>query len=276
MKLVGPLKFHGGKRYLAERFVEIFKRAPHCHYVEACAGGLSVLLAKDPHGVSEVVNDADGRVSQFWSVLQDQAEFAKFQRLAQATPFSQVEWEQAAYGMECHGQLAPHEAAWCFFVYCRQSLAGRMGGFAPLSRLRTRRGMNEQAAAWINAVWGLEEVHKRLMRVAVLKQDVVKVLHSQDGESTLFYIDPPYLIEDGGERTTPDVYEHEMGLKKHKKLLGTLANLKGYWALSGYHSTLYDNFFKRVRHTLHEFDIANHASGEGGKRRMTECLWTNF
>jgi len=44
-------------------------------------------------------------------------------------------------------------------VNCRQSLAGRMDAFAPLSRRRTRRGMNEQCSAWWNAVEGLPAVH---------------------------------------------------------------------------------------------------------------------
>ena len=43
-------------------------------------------------------------------------------------------------------------------VNCRQSLTGRMDTFAPLSRRRTRRGMNEQCSAWWNAVEGLPAV----------------------------------------------------------------------------------------------------------------------
>ena len=39
----GPLKTHGGKRYLAERLVALMP--PHTHYVEPFAGGLSVLFA---------------------------------------------------------------------------------------------------------------------------------------------------------------------------------------------------------------------------------------
>jgi hypothetical protein len=49
----------------------------------------------------------------------------------------------------------PVPSAVNFFVRCRQSMAGRMRDFATLSRTRVRRGMNEQAAAWLSAVEGL-------------------------------------------------------------------------------------------------------------------------
>ena len=131
---------------------------PHTHYVEAYAGGLSVLLAKDPEGTSEVINDIDGRLTNFWRVLQQEDSFARFQRVIEAMPFSEREWREAVL-VNGHD---PVDNAVGFFVHCRQSLAGRMDCFAPLSRRRIRRGMNEQASAWLNAVQGLPEVHARL------------------------------------------------------------------------------------------------------------------
>ena len=73
-----PLKWHGGKHYLARRIVELMPS--HLHYVEPYAGGLAVLLVKDPTGVSEVVNDLDGRLMGFWRVLQDPEQFERFPR----------------------------------------------------------------------------------------------------------------------------------------------------------------------------------------------------
>src|SRR6185312_9978188 len=76
----GPLKWHGGKHYLAPKIVALFppRRSDanpdgYVHYVEPYAGGLAVLLASDPEGVSEVANDLDGGLTNFWRVLQDEA-----------------------------------------------------------------------------------------------------------------------------------------------------------------------------------------------------------
>ena len=74
-----PLKWHGGKYYLAARIVALMPQ--HKHYVEPYAGGLSVLLAKDPDGVSEVVNDLHGQLTNFWRVLQSEDTFDHFQRV---------------------------------------------------------------------------------------------------------------------------------------------------------------------------------------------------
>lgn len=190
-RVPAPLKWHGGKWYLAPKIVAMMPK--HTHYVEPYAGGLSVLLAKDPTGVSEVVNDIHKELSNFWRVLQDVHLFAGMRRRLQAMPFSEVEWSRTCeYDPE---RTTVQDRAALFFVKCRQSLAGRMDTFAPLSRNRTRRGMNEQASAWLTAVEGLPQVHERLKRVVVLNREAENVISEQDGPNTLFYLDPPYLHE---------------------------------------------------------------------------------
>jgi len=62
-KLTQPLKWHGGKHYLAKAIIELMP--PHVHYVEPYFGGGSVLLEKDPVGVSEVVNDRNRELMNF-------------------------------------------------------------------------------------------------------------------------------------------------------------------------------------------------------------------
>ena len=202
-RIVQPLKWWGGKHYLAKKIIELMP--PHLHYVEPYAGGLAVLLEKDPfdkskywgtrgyeQGVSEVVNDINRELTNFWQVLQDETAFEKFKRLIEATPFSQVEWEKAEIRQHPVEAL-DLAAAVAFFVRCRQSRAGEFKDFATLTRNRTRRMQNEQASAWWNCVEGLAAVHARLMRVVVLNEDALKVIAAQDGERTLFYLDPPYL-----------------------------------------------------------------------------------
>src|SRR3989442_13548499 len=96
-----PLKRHGGKSYLAEWIISLMPpralntNAPAesdngwLHYVEPYFGGGAVLLAQDPEGIFEVVNDIDGELTNFWRVLKDVELFGEFQRIANCTPFSE-------------------------------------------------------------------------------------------------------------------------------------------------------------------------------------------
>lgn len=281
MSVASPLKYHGGKSYLAKRIVEMMP--PHVHYVETHAGGLSVLLEKDPEGVSEVVNDLDRYVANFWQVMQHEHLFEQFARIMNSTPFSSDEWKTSKSLVDMLGWAGVDDnasnntakilRACCFFVTCRQSMAGRSQSFAPLSRTRTRRGMNEQVSAWMSCVEGLPEVHARLRRVVVLNDDAVRVVEQQDGEGTLFYLDPPYVP---GTRSSVGQYRHEMNVQQHHDLLVALVSVEGKFLLSGYRSELYDDYAQTAGWDRVDFDLPNNAASGGEKRRMTECVWRNF
>jgi DNA adenine methylase len=263
------IKWHGGKAYLAPRIIDLMP--PHTHYVEPFAGGLAVLLAKNSDGVSEVVNDLSMELTNFWHVLQNADTFERFRRIVESVPLSEAEWQNAKEKLWRDLDADPVQQAVWFFIQCRQSLAGRMDQFTPLSRTRTRRGMNEQASAWLTAIEGLPAVHERLKRVAILNRPADAVIRSQDGPGTLFYADPPYY---SATRTSPEVYDIEMTDAQHRELLDTLRHCQGKVMLSGYANELYDRVL--AGWARHEFDLPNNAAGGKEKRRMTEVLWCNF
>ncbi|MGD0898577.1 MAG: DNA adenine methylase [Thermoguttaceae bacterium] len=276
-----PLKWWGGKHYLAARIVDLMPC--HLHYVEAFAGGLAVLLEKDPldqskywgepsyeQGTSEVVNDLHRELTNFWRVLQREETFAAFQRLIEATPFSEVEWEDAE--VRQHPIKDPDvEAAVAFFIRCRQSRAGGFKDFATLSRNRTRRLQNEQVSAWRSCIEGLPAVSARLRRVVVLNQPALEVIRQQDGPGTVFYLDPPYLHD---TRVSTGTYQHEMTEQDHRELLAVIKKCQGKVMLSGYPNPLYDGELAGWRRQ--DFEIDNKAAGGKKKRQMIEALWMNF
>jgi DNA adenine methylase len=288
-----PIKIHGGKSYLADWIVSLMP--PRCknpndpdpndpgylHYVEPYFGGGSVLLANDPNGISEVANDIDWNLTLFWLTLQSPSGFLEMQRRLSVTPFSQTEFESAVANLEKEkkgevdfASCRTHcQTAIDFFIVCRQSLSGRKASFAPRSRNRTRKDMNEQVAAWMSAVDGLSEVAERMRRVVVLNRPAIEVIFKEDGPRTLFYLDPPYLHE---TRNATKVYDHEMSTEEHTELLEALSKIRGRFMLSGYRSNLYDTYARDNKWVRHEKSISNHASGAKKKRTMTECVWCNF
>jgi len=261
-----PLKWHGGKHYLAKRIIGLMP--PHLHFVEPYFGGGAVLFAKPCEGVSEVVNDIDGELMNFWECLRNVTAFKVMVRELGALPFSRgvFEWSK-------NKGLTPVDRALHFFCRYRQSRQGLGKDFATLSRNRTRRGMNEQVSSWLSAIEGLPEAHERLKRVVILFGDALDVIRQQDGPKTHFYCDPPYLHE---TRTAKDCYEHEMTVEDHEHLLDTLGTSDGTFQLSGYHSKLYDMVAKHYDWRCVEIDLPNNASSAKVKERKVECVWMNY
>jgi DNA adenine methylase len=274
--LTNPLKWHGGKSYLAQPIIALMP--PHLHYFEPFFGGGAVLLARDPDdqrlwppghkGVSEVVNDINGRLINFWRVLQDPELFDRFMRIVACIPLSRDEWKSAhnhTYGKD------PVADAVALFVDCRQSLAGRMTGFTAITRNRTRRQMNGNVSEYLGAVDGLPLVHDRLRRVLIENQPAVDLIMREDTPNTFIYCDPPYLHE---TRVSKDAYAFEMTERQHWELVDTLRQCKGKVMISGYASELYDSVLRDWNR--YEFDLPNNAAGGKTKRRMSEKIWTNY
>lgn len=267
--MIQPIKIFGGKHYLAHKIIKLMP--PHLTYIEPYAGGLAVLLAKPYEGISEIANDIDGRLMNFWKVLQSEERFTEFKRVVDAVPFSEAEYNYSSDNYP-EGQFVQNAVN--FFVSARQSLAGRMKCFASISKNRVRRGMNEQVSAWLTAVEGLPEVHARLKRVLLLNQGGLEVIRKfADNAHTLQYLDPTYLHE---TRISKNIYQYEMDRQDHEDLLKeiTADSVKCKIMLSGYDSELYDNYLGSWRKVV--FPVSNSSSHSKKKPIKNEVVWCNF
>lgn len=267
MKPRVPLKWHGGKTYLASRIIDLMP--DHLHYVEPFFGGGAVLLAHSGDNRSELANDLNNDLTNFWQVLKHPMLFPEFLKACEATPLSRNEWNRAVEGLGIYTDTVGR--AWAFFVACRQSLAGRMKSFTPPTRARLRRGMNGNVSEWLGAVEMLPEIHARLKRVMIENMDAMDLMRREDTPNTLFYCDPPYLHE---TRAATDDYQHEMTNEQHKKFLFVVKSCKGKVMISGYPSELYDGELSGW--TRHTFDLPNNAAGGKEKARETEVVWCNW
>jgi DNA adenine methylase len=280
-----PLKWHGGKEYLAKWIISLMPR--HLYYVEPYFGGGSVLFTRDPRdrslwwdgptsdgrrpdGVIESANDIDADLVNFYSVLKDRELSPRLRDHLELTLCHEREWQKARDYLAAAG-ADPVARAAALFVWCRQSRAGQMRDFTTPVRTRLRGGRCDPVNAWLSAVSGLDAVHRRLRDVYFHCRPALEVIRSEDGPATLFYCDPPYLPV---TRAAKGVYRYEMSEADHRELLAVLLGVKGKVILSGYPSELYDDTLRAWNRHTKEF--ANHASGESVKRRMTEVLWCNF
>ena len=269
-EIATPIKWHGGKTYLAARIIELMP--VHTHYVEPYFGGGAVFFRKPDSfiaGHSEVINDVFGELVNFWKILQAEAQFIEFERRMNLTPFGKPEWEDAFNQSSDN----PIDRACAFFVRYRQSRQGLGNAFATMSRTRTRRGMNEQVSSWLSAVEGLPVAHERLKRVVIYCEDGVKLIRQEDDPKTFFYCDPPYIAE---TRSVKEAYSHEMTNLQHAELLENLGSLCGKFLLSGYPNPLYDAAATKFGWNRVDILIDNKASSLKTKPTKTECLWSNY
>lgn len=264
MTLRPPVKWHGGKHYLAKRIVAGFPR--HRVYLEPFGGGASVLLNKDPAEV-EVYNDTDRRVTRLFRVLRDRGE--EFVRRARLTPYSEAEFADAA---EYPADASDVDMALCDFVRWRQSFGGRGESFSYTTG-RSRGGMAGDVNAWLTAVEALPQIIDRLRRVQILCRSAFEAIPRFDCPDGLIYCDPPYVhaTRSPGSR---DVYAAELSDDDHLKLAALLSRCEARVVVSGYPSGLYDEAYRGWR--VVTFDVPSHAAGGRAKGRRTECLWLNF
>lgn len=284
-KIRTSLKFHGGDHYTADRIVKLVP--PHItKYHEGCAGSLAVLFARRPPYGSEVVNDRNGCITNFWRVMQRPDKFALFHRAAAFIPVNQEEWRQhhAARVVRKHWRLTDVTPDWpltitgdpevdralSFFVDCRQSMSARMKNFVR-DTARLRRQMNEHVSAWLSGVEGLLDCHERMMSVLIHNDEVVNSIRATDGEDTLHYIDPPFLST---TRTAPEVYECEMTAAQHEELLRCVCSCSGKVILAGYDSELYRDYLKDW-HCVN-FTQPNHSAKRATKALRNELHWLNY
>ncbi len=215
-----------------------------------------------------MINDINGELMNFWTVLGSESLFPQFQRRVEMTPFAEPTWEEAVAALSQGDQI---DRAVKLFICYRQSRQGLGKDSATLSQNRTRRGMNEQVSSWLGAIGGLAAIHDRLKSVVILCRPALDVIRQQDGLKTLFYLDPPYLHE---TRVTTADYAFEMTRRDHIKLLDLIKTCKGKVMLSGYPNDLYDQELSSWN--VKDFKIDNKASGAKVKPKMTERLWMNF
>lgn len=257
------IRYHGGKFRLAPWILGFFPE--HRIYVEPFGGAAGVMIQK-PRAYSEVYNDLEDELVNFFRVVQDAVQRQHLVEALVFTPYARREfdlaWEPAADPVERARRL----------VIRAQMGFGSAGATKGITgfRIDTKREYETAQGVWARYPASLAALGQRLAGVLIEHRPAVEVLVAHDTPETLFYVDPPYVHE---TRTRPRTggYRHEMDDADHQALLDALGGLHGMVVLSGYPNPLYDEALAGWE--CHRTPAR--ISARRGTAVRTECVWLN-
>lgn len=226
------MRYFGSKWRIAPWIISHFPN--HETYVEPFGGGGSVLLRKGSVPV-EVYNDLNGDVVTFFRVLRERP--SELMAQLKATPYARAEFDLSYKDAE--DEL---EAARRFFVRAWQSYGGpRDGRQTGWKRQKTSYDGSRKCimSEWAKAK-DLHAAATRFLNVQIENRDALEVINYYDGESTLFYVDPPYPSETISKYWANRAYACDLMIEDHVHLLNSLNKIRGAAVLSSYPNPLYD------------------------------------
>lgn len=250
------LNYPGAKWGMAQEIVQLMP--PHRSYLEPFFGSGAVLFNKPPSAI-ETVNDIDGDITNFFTVLREQPQ--ELARMITLTPYARDAFNDAH---ENRG-ADPLDRAWRF------AIRSKMGhGFKTYQKTGFKIDVYARERSYCVGCWNrlpqdIIAAADRLKGVQIENQPALDVIRKFNHDNVLIYADPPYLLNTRGGKQ----YRHEMTEQDHAELLDVLKQHKGSVILSGYPSEIYD------RELQHWQRITRKSYNQNSDPR-TEVLWCNF
>lgn len=258
--------YSGSKFQLSTTFALHY--AIHRRFVSLFGGSAGEFAGKLPSQV-EVYNDLDNHLYTVWRVLQNPKQYQELQRLVQNTPNGRRQFELCCRILRDPPQKhSLVRRAWAFVVagnICRS-------GFHPAIMKSWSSDCNttDVAARKLQTLpHRLEEWRERFRRVRIEHADWYKVFQQYDRADTLFFLDPPYFP---GTLKSGRLYQHELAIQMHVKLLRTICGAKGFVMLCGYNHPCYSAYLFHWEKI--DFAAKAHMGGKGSPRR--EVIWMNY
>lgn len=250
------LNYPGAKWGMAPYICSIMP--PHRSYLEPFFGSGAVLFSKPPSAI-ETVNDVDGDIVNFFSVLRDNSD-ALAEKIA-FTPYARDVFEDAHRNRGSD----PFDRAYRF------AIRSKMGhGFKTYQKTGFKIDVYARENSYAVKCWNrmpgdLLAAAERLKGVQIENRPALDLIRKFNHDNVTIYCDPPYLLETRSGRQ----YRHEMSEQDHVELLETLINHKGSVILSGYPSDLYTE-------TLKGWSMITRKSYNQNSDQRTEVIWCNY
>lgn len=252
------LRYHGGKSKIAEWVISYFPK--HDIYVEPFGGGASILLNKMP-AISEIYNDLNMEVVNFFRVLRSERSDELIEAI-ELTPYARDEFDMSYEECDCVVEKARRTAIRSMMSFGGNGMSNSKTGFRATANNKT-----SAPARFANYPKDLERVVNRFKQVTIENRNAIELLKIHDSKNTLFYLDPPYVMD--SRKCKSRLYKHEMTDDEHRDLAAVIKQLKGKVIISGYPSELYNELYADFRRV----EKISQANSLNGGVPTVEVLW---
>jgi DNA adenine methylase len=257
------LRYHGGKWALGPWIISHFPK--HDVFVDCYGGGGSITLHK-PKSKTEVYNDLWSEIVNAFRVVRDPERAGRLKELLYLTPFAREELLLSCEPSDDPLEQARRTLVRSWFTFTPASFAtGESVTFAASFDDNKTIHRIQEFLDWQEH---LDVFTRRLRTVLIENMTAVDVIKKYDTPTTLFYVDPPYVHDTRIQVGKGAGYAHEMTDLQHMELAYVLNRVKGSVILSGYHSKLYDDLYKKWE------VIEKETTSDRGQARV-EVLWLN-
>lgn len=215
-RMNSPFAWPGGKRCLVKA---LLARIPeHNFYVEVFSGSAKLLFAKET-STSEVINDLNGDVANFFRVVKH--------RSAELAELLEQELVHPERFKELRGQDAPADELLraLRFVYLTWYSYGAKGEhFAAANFKEVIRGASRRPLDTVRELLTLTS--ERLRRVRIEQRDFAELIARFDSPGTFFYLDPPYV------HYQPNARYEALERGRREELFAQLSKIQGTFLMS--------------------------------------------
>lgn len=262
------IRWAGGK---GRQLGDLLPLLPHTRtYVEPFGGGASVLLNREKSAV-EVYNDLDGALVNLFQVVRDDELFSEFAHKLGWTLYAKEAFVEAVNNHDDEG-LDRVSRAVLFYTMLNQSISGkRLASAGDWARGR----LDNLAERFVMRQEKLGAIHTRLRGVQIECRDALDILQEWDGPETVFYCDPPYVLDTRSKRK---YYAVEPGDDYHVQLVDVLLSVQGMVILSGYDHPVYsrlrdEGWFTTLYGAHAVMEVVKAKTGT--KQKRTEIVYRN-
>lgn len=251
----------GGKDLSKEH---ILKALPYREsYIEHCGGTGIVAVNRKPSNLN-VFNDRDSGVICFMRVIRDRQKMEALVERLKLTFHSREEfvfnrdtWEQ------CEDEIE-RAARWYYVV--RFSFIQRGKYYGRAVKGPTKISLPTRI---LTALPYFEDFYLRLLNFQIENLHLFNCIEQYDYPGAVHYIDPPYW------GTYESLYKHKFTKTDHAALCDKAMNGKGFFAISGYHSDLYDSYAwdEVIEWPVPKAGVYNDIQNEREREDPIECLF---